>query len=220
MGGGRAGGHICIAMKFAAQNILDALPGVAYVVDAGGIIAGVGRRGWRLFAAEAGALDLADPQSVVGSSLFDFMAGDDVRHAYERIFERLRRGEPHITMPCRCDSPGVVRDMRLSLTPIRHQRTVTAYLFQSITLSERTRPPISLFEFASHHYPETVPMLAMCSMCERVNPEPGDGEEGWMQAEHYYACGGTSQVRISHTICPACFRQWVQGWTGTPPPAF
>lgn len=210
-------------MTITAQTILDALAGVAYMVDVDNRILGIGRRGWRLFAVESGALDLAEPEPLIGRDLFDFITGDDVRGAYEYMLGRVRLGEPQITLPCRCDAPAVTRDMRMTITPLRRHRAVQAYLFQSITLAEHARPPVRLYEFAGHDYPDTVPLLGMCSLCERVCPGPHDCSERtapWMEAESYYARGGSSQVRISHTVCPTCFGQWVRGWTGQPPPEF
>lgn len=214
---------ICKAMTITPQAILDALAGVAYAVDLDGRILCIGRRGWRLFAIENGALDLADADALVGRNLFDFLAGENVRQAYARMLERIRLGEPQLMLPCHCDAPAITREMRMAITPLKRSRTVRAFLFQSITLCEHARPPIRLYEFSGDNYPESVPLLGMCSLCERVCPGPADcGEVGapWMEAESYYAHGGSSRVRISHTVCPVCFRHWVQGWAGTPPPEF
>lgn len=210
-------------MTLTTQTLMDALAGVAYAIDQDGTITAVGRRGWRLFAVDSGAVDLADSQSVVGRNLFDFLTGEEVRTAYARILERLRKGEPQVTLPCRCDAPGIVREMRMTVTPLKRTRSLHGFLFQSIALAERTRPPIRLYEFAQQSHPQTAPLLGMCSLCERVCPPGADCSDPaapWMEAESYYAGGGSSHVNISHTVCSGCFRQWVQGWTGRPPPDF
>lgn len=210
-------------MTVSAQSLLDAMAGVSYLIAPDGRILGIGHRGWRLFAVESGALDLAEPEPLIGRNLFDFIAGQEVHAAYGRMLERIRLGEPQVTLPCRCDAPGITRDMRMTITPLKRNRALLAFLFQSITLTERTRPPVRLYEFDGRDYPDTVPLLGMCSLCERVCPGPEDCSQRtapWMEAESYYARGGSSQVRISHTVCPYCFGQWVQGWTGTPPPEF
>lgn len=210
-------------MPLAPQTILDALTGIAYVTDLEGRIICVGRRGWRLFAVDNGAVDLADADNFVGHNLFDFLAGEEVRTAYRRLLERLRLGEPQISLPCHCDAPGLVRDMRMTITALRQHRVLRGFLFQSITIAEHTRPPMRLFEFARPQNMESAPLIAMCSLCERVSPpeaDCGDHAAPWLEAEQYYARGGSSHVRISHTVCPSCFRQWVQGWTGTSPPQF
>lgn len=210
-------------MTITVQTILDAMAGVAYAVEPDGRILAVGRRGWRLFALENGAVELAETESLIGRNLLDFLAGEGVRRAYARMLERIRQGEPQITFPCHCDSPGICRDMRMTITPLRRNRMLRGFLFQSITLAEHTRPPIRLYEFDGDHSSEDAPLLGMCSLCERVCPGPEDCSDvtaPWMEAESYYARGGSSHVRISHTVCPLCFRHWVQGWTGTPPPGF
>lgn len=210
-------------MSITVQTVMDALAGVAYAVEPDGRILCVGRRGWRLFAVENQVVELAEADLFVGRNLFDCLAGEDVRHAYARMLERIRQGEPQITLPCRCDAPAITRDMRMTITPLKRNRSVRAFLFQSITLSERTRPPIRLYEFGGDNYPDTVPLLGMCSLCERVCPGPSDCSDRtapWMEAESYYAHGGSSRVRISHTVCPYCFGTWVQGWTGAAPLEF
>jgi hypothetical protein len=205
-------------MSVSVQSVMDALAGVAYAVDLDGRILSIGRRGWRLFAMENHAVELADPDKLIGRNLFDFILGEDVRAAYARMLERIRLGEPQITVPCRCDAPDITRDMHMTVTPLKRGRSIHAYLFQCISLSEHTRPPIALFEFARAR--EGAPLLSMCSMCERVCQAFEDGcadPAPWMEAERYYAHGGSSVVRISHTVCPQCFRHWVQGMTGRPP---
>lgn len=205
-------------MSISAQSVMDALAGVTYAVDLDGRILGIGRPGWRLFALENHAVELADPDGLIGSNLFDFISGDEVRAGYARMLERIRQGESQLTLPCRCDAPDIARDMRMIITPLKRGRAVRAFLFQSLPLSERSRPPISLFEFA--RYSDEARLLAMCSLCERVCQAPAEDCTDpllWMDAERYYACGGTSEVRISHTVCPQCFHQWVQSMTGREP---
>jgi hypothetical protein len=208
-------------MTVTSQAVMDALAGVAYAIDLDGRITSVGRRGWRLFAVESGAPELADTSLFIDRPLFDFITGEDVRAAYGRLLERVRLGEPLVALPCHCDGPTVAREMRMTISPLKRGRALQGYLFQSIPVSEHIRPPIQLFAFATEHYPDTVPLLGMCSLCERVcAADSGTTDKRWMEAERYYANGGSSRVRISHTVCPDCFSRWVQGWTGLPPPEF
>lgn len=207
-------------MTITSQAIIDALAGVAYLIDLHSHIVSIGRRGWRMFAAESGAPEVAEAANFLNRNLFDFVAGEDVRGAYCRLLERVRQGEPQVVLPCHCDGPAVTRAMRMTISPVRNGRTLKGYLFQSIALAEHARPPLDLYTFTAH-YPESVPLIGMCSLCERVCP-PGSDEmsAAWMEAEGYYARGGSSRVRISHTVCPNCFGRWVQGWTGQPPLEF
>lgn len=209
-------------MNLTAQTVMDSMAGVVYATDPAGTIISIGSRGWRLFAAESGAPDVAERDRFIGRNLFDIIAGDDVRAAYGRLLDRVRSGEPQITLPCRCDAPNITREMRMTITPLRRGRALHGFLFQSLSVAEHTRPPLNLFTFATD-LPETTPLLGMCSLCERVCVEVercSDLQAAWLEAECYYARGGSSHVRISHTVCPLCFRRWVEGWTGAPPPEF
>ncbi|MBC7906244.1 MAG: hypothetical protein H7Y60_05790 [Rhodospirillaceae bacterium] len=205
-----------------AQNVMDSVAGVTYATDPTGTIISIGARGWRLFAAESATPEIAEREHFIGRNLFEFIAGDDVRAGYERLLDRVRSGEPQIALPCRCDAPSMAREMRLTITPLRRGRALHGFLFQSLTLAEHPRPPLNLFTFTTE-FGETVPLLGMCSLCERVCVDVdrcSDVHAAWLDAERYYANGGSSQVRISHTVCPLCFRRWVEGWTGAPPPVF
>src|SRR4051794_39586402 len=100
------------------EELLDAVDGVAYVVDAEHRIVAVGRRRWERFAVENGAPELR-ADSVIGRSLFEFMNGTELRQAYRDLADRIAStGEPAV-IAARCDSPGVTRELRLSIAPLR-----------------------------------------------------------------------------------------------------
>ena len=89
----------------------------------------------------------------------------------------------------------------------RHWVSV-GFLFQSVELNSEQRPPIDLFKFQeikvrAGQEPD-LPTIAMCSWCQKVRHEPTGGSR-WLEAEDYYAAGGRSRVRISHSICDECF---------------
>lgn len=208
-------------MTTAAQSVLDALEGVSYMVDADGVILSIGRPGWRAFALDNGAPALAEPAAVVGHDLFEFIAGAEVRGAYRTLLDRVRKGEPEVILPCHCDSPSLARDMRMTISPVRRGRgKAPGFLFHSIPLAEFARPPIPLYDFRGHPSDGGVPVIAMCSLCERICPIPlgpnslaDEWQRQWVDAETYYARGGRSEVGISHTVCPDCFGAWVAPWS-------
>lgn len=204
------------AMTSRHQQLLDALEGIAYTTDPQARLTAIGRRGWREFAADNGAPELADTAALIGRSLFDFIAGDPVRDAFRQVMERAAASGRQVLLPCRCDGPGIVRDTRLTVSALRRGRAFEGYLFHAIPLAEHARPPLALFDFAARR-PEDQPLLGMCSLCERVSPGGGERPMDWLDAEAYYARGGTSWVRISHTICPDCFARWIADWTGKTP---
>lgn len=65
-------------MDAAAQQVIDALDGVAYVLDASGAIIAYGRRNWDRFAIANGAPELADPRRVFGTNAVDLCRGEEV----------------------------------------------------------------------------------------------------------------------------------------------
>jgi hypothetical protein len=110
-----------------------------------------------------------------------------------------------------CDSPELVRELRLSIAPIwMPDGTDAAFLFQSQTISEALRPPIDIFDFArlatvlganANH-----PIITICSFCQRIHPMGTEDESPWVSAEDYYRGGGTSAVRLSHGLCADCYK--------------
>lgn len=182
-----------------AQTILDAMEGVAYLTDPDCRIVGVGRRNWAEFALENGGAGLATEGSVVGTDLFRWIDGTEVRRGYRAVLDQLAQRPGHaISVPARCDSVPISRDTRLTMSALRTPAGPAGFLFQSLVVNERHRPPVPLFDFEKHRDP-SLPPLAMCSICERVLHGGG-----WIEGQDYYGRGGGSRVRIEHTMCPDC----------------
>ncbi len=197
---------------FDVQNLIDAMEGIAYVLDPEGTIVTIGTRNWNRFASENGGEALIDGEGVIGRSLYDIIAGESVKDSYRRFADAIRSADhPSAVFASRCDSPSVKRSLRLAMTPIGGVGGAPHVLVQSVTLSEEARPPIGLFDFqgllAAMERDRTRPVLAMCSYCQDVRFPPGsDDETGtWITAEDYYRRGGTSDVGISHGICSGCW---------------
>lgn len=98
--------------------------------------------------------------------------------------------------------------MRLAITPITRKGVREGLLIQSIVLSEEDRPRVDLFDFTDLERllasTRDLPLITMCSYCQQVKDSDHTANE-WVDAEHYYRAGGTSEVRIRHGICPTCF---------------
>jgi len=189
------------------DDVLDGIDGVAYAVDLRYRILAVGRTRWNEFAAGNGALELT-AASVLGQNLFDIIQGDDVREVYRRYTDETIATSRPIALALRCDSPGVRRELRLAITPLRSAGVLRGVHFQSLAVDELVRPPIDLFDFKTlmavvggqHHSP----IVTLCSFCQRVNRAASGAEPVWIDAEEYYRSGGTSNVRISHGLCSDC----------------
>jgi len=203
------------AKRVAVESLLDAMEGIAYLIDADGVIAAVGREGWRNFAQDNDTPALAEAAAVVGRPLLSFIKGEAVRRAYEGYLEVLRSGRRRaLSFEFSCDSPSLARRMRLCISTVKEGAAPAGFLFQSLLLEERTRPPVSLFDAAviaaALEDMRGQPLLSMCSYCQRVAPEAGQNRREWIPAETYYRRGGSSAVRISHGICPRCMKERVE----------
>ena len=203
-----------------AGHFLEALDGVTYVTDTEGVVRLLGVTGWCHFAAANDGLELT-PVAVLGMSLFDMIAGEEVRDAYRAMHDTVVGGvRPRVCFTFRCDAPDVERWMRMSISLVRGERDV-GVLYQSQLLRSEVRPSVALFsrELILEQLKGEAgrPIVAICSYCQRV--AEGDGEtRRWMDAATYYRRGGGSDVRVSHGVCDGCMANVVEPNT-TPLPA-
>lgn len=205
------------------QDLLESLEGVAYVVAQDGTILACGGRHWTEFALTNDGESLADRHSVIGSNLFDFIRGRQVKDTYRALMDACLAGTAkQIAFGYRCDGPEVKREMRLSLSPVSAgQRAPRAVLFHALPVSQTARPRVDLFDPALRAETATqlhLPVVAVCSCCQEVrwpprlpSPDSPDGHpvehERWVEVEEYYGLGGGDLVRVTHAICPRCERQ-------------
>lgn len=185
------------------------MDGLTFVTSRERIITSVGTKKWDAFATENGAPEL-QAEFVVGRCLLDFIAGPDVQDQLKRIMQSLSQDpDGSWVMHFRCDAPELKRNMRQALKPIFSVGTCAGFLFQSVELYTQKRPAIDLFNFkevalkAAEH-PDS-PIVMMCSWCHWVQYEPVCGAE-WIEAEDYYAAGGSSKVHLTHGICEGCLQ--------------
>lgn len=204
------------------QRLLDAVEGVAYLVNAAGIVVACGRPGWERALRQCGSTVHLPVDSVLGRPLLGFIAGSAVRESYLRHMERAASmpGRPR-TFECHCDTPDLSRVLRMSISALRDAGdAVAGFLFQSVVVRAEERVPVPLFAFAPPAGPKNggtapageVPFLGLCSYCQRVRFPPGSDEASgeWIEAADYYRRGGDNTVVISHGVCPACFETVVQ----------
>lgn len=182
------------------QAVVDALDGVAYLATAGGDV---------VLASTLHAEPDMPAAPLVGSNLFAVILGDEVRDAYRRLHDRaLADPSAVVAFEFRCDAPQVKRCMRMSVRAFRSPRHEPLVLYQSLILSAVHRPWISLFE--AERLLEQVraegglPIVRLCSFCQRVDGGAASTRGPWLEAEDYYRSGGASDVRTSHGVCPEC----------------
>ena len=193
------------------RTIIDAMDGIAFLVDESGVILDVGRRNWRRFAEGNNGFDIADPDSIIGRPILDYVGGLDVQGSISALIEEASgpdRPEP-IVFSYRCDSPETRRLMRMAITAFPFVEGRQAILFQSTILDEQARPPVPLLE--AHRLSARLGLgdgeasVLMCSYCHAVKWETRtDGSEIWVTPEDYYRRGGAVDVGVSHGICPDC----------------
>lgn len=199
-------------MRFSIDSLLDGMAGVVYLTDADGRIINLGRHNWNAFARANNGHSLIDGETVLGRSVFDCVAGKEVRACYQRCFaaildERLE----FIRVMSRCDTPAARRRLWITMRPVQFRRRVGGLLVQALVVSEELRPPVDLFDCAALGVAAAsrpvLPMLTMCSCCQNVRFPPGSAECAgeWITAEDYYRNGGDTAVHVSHGLCPDCF---------------
>ena len=172
-----------------------------------GLFRAVGTENWNAFANENGAPEL-QAGSVIGRNIFDVVAGTQVQDQLRQAMERVSQDKKlSWVLAFRCDAPERRRNMRQYLVPVFQADACTGFIFQTVELEAHERAPIGLFDFKKYRERGNdnlgPPSLMMCSWCQRVQCDPVSGGE-WVEAEEYQAAGGTTNVRISHGICPEC----------------
>ncbi len=181
--------------------------GLVFVTERDGTISDIGARNWDAFAKENGAPEL-QAERVLGRNLFDFIQGAQVRNQFRKVLKMISE-DPNWSwvLPYRCDSPERERAMCQSLRPIFTDDRCTGFIFHSVEQYSRRRPPIDLYDFraiekSTRNDPD-LPIVNMCSWCQRVQCAAVSGDD-WLRAEDYYAAGGRSNVRLKHRICEQC----------------
>lgn len=191
------------------QMHLGAMDGMAFVTDRIGVIQDIGENNWNAFAQQNGAAILT-AKEVRGRNLFDFIEGEQVQGQFRQIMDRLAE-DPNWSwvLRFRCDSPARERRLRQYVRPVFNNHSCDGFLFHTVEDSTRKRPPIPLFDFETMRRNTTenpdLPIVKMCSWCQRVQ-FPGLSDPEWIEAEAYYAAGGSSAVQISHAICSDCLK--------------
>ena len=205
-----------------AQQLRDAIWGPTYLVDQTGEILLVGLRHWNSHVGDAPGQP--DPRGLIGRNLFEFISGGDVQALYRQILVRIREDPNHVwELDYRCDSPGMLRALRMTVSAVAGAETGGA-LFSSQILREGQRPPLSIFEYdkslASLQDP-SAPLLVICSMCHRVLTKPGHEHDAanWIEPEQYYRSGGSAHVTLSHGLCPVCYAAFMSEVGSSAPPS-
>lgn len=184
-----------------AQDILDAMDGVALVVDADLIVTAAGRRNWdRMWRLQSPGVPVQDP---VGRRITEAMSEGVIRDTFRLLFHRVLSGETGtVRFDYRCDSPQRHRMMRLTLTPVA-EGGARRMLYQSVLLSEAPRPPVPVIDRSLQVQDPDPAATRLCPMCFRMWvpglardhldwTDPPQGGRDWAVPE------------VVHEFCPDC----------------
>ena len=155
--------------------------------------------GYYRFAAENGWDGAGDS---LGRSLWDFVAGGDVKKLQRLVLRRVREGVRDVELSFRCDGPEVTREMDIRIAADLTGRVV---LFSAQLRSEEEREePQPLLDPGAPR--DEGDFLAMCAWCDRFLVE---GE--WVEVEEAAKRLGlfrrTRMPTLDHGICPRCSGQ-------------
>lgn len=167
---------------------------VQYIVNSGFKIIDA-NDAWRSFYAENG--DDKSPTAFVGENLFHHIASADVQDIYLRIFNYVRSTQRAVHFPFQCNSPALMREMQMSITPL-----YTDGFVLECELLRATPLPDGLPQ-------EPLPgVIKICSWCNRILVGAH-----WLQipdaiqAHHIFS--RMSSPAIQHGICPECRAKFI-----------
>jgi len=134
----------------------------------------------------------------LGRSLWDYVAGEEMRKLQRLLVRRIRDEVGDVELPFRCDGPGVRRKMNIRIVARPGGRVV---LFSARLRSEEMRDlPQLLLDPETPRSEET---LEMCGWCDRFEV---DGE--WVEVEEaarrLELFNRPELPALSHGICPDC----------------
>jgi hypothetical protein len=133
----------------------------------------------------------------LGRSLWDFVAGEDMKKLQRMLLRRVRDGIGDVELPFRCDGPGVRREMDIRIASSSGGRLV---LFATRLRAEQPREFQPLLDPVAKRSDEPI---EMCGWCDRFRV---DGE--WVEVEEaarrLQLFLRSEPPRISHGICPDC----------------
>lgn len=154
---------------------------------------------WLAFAAENRATGV-DEASILGRSIWDFIADEPTRQLYRELHDRVRSSNQPIEVPFRCDSPTLRRYMQLTI----HHEGEGQLRYESVLLRVSPQRRLRVLNPAADR---SNAFLTMCSFCKRSLIEPA----GWLELEDIaLKLRMYDQPRVPelhYTVCPDCEKQ-------------
>lgn len=182
-----------------ATRTSEQQPSVVYRIDGDDKIVSV-NDSWAQFAIDNDSAPLCD--GVIGSLLWDHIAGADVAQIYRDLFYHVRKKMISVSFPFRCDSPDRFRRMRLEVLPLENEAIEFRAVPEVIGRHART---IDLLRPRSSTKLDS--FMRICAWCKAI-----EVNGTWTPLEE--AIDSTESLlqepfpRLSHGICDVCYRQF------------
>jgi hypothetical protein len=134
----------------------------------------------------------------LGRSLWDYVAGEDLKKVQRLLLRRIRDEARDVELPFRCDGPDVRREMDIRIKAGAGGRAV---LFSArVRVEEERERPQPLFDPTARRGTDR---LAMCGWCDRFEVE-GEWVEVEEAARRLELFAQAEMPSLSHGICPEC----------------
>lgn len=173
----------------------DALaPPVVYCIDRNNILCSFNEE-WNRFAVTNNS-DGIVAGKLLGTNLLDHISDDTLRHLTEQLIDKVRKEAVTISLPMRCDSPDVIREMSIGLSPGEGGEVQ----FVVKLLRAELREPVALLDPGVERSDE---FLSLCSWCKRV------AHEGtWKSLDDAIRALSLLEAerppKVTHGLCPDC----------------
>jgi hypothetical protein len=165
-----------------------------YTVDERNILVAVGGT-WNRFALDNDAPELVVP-SPLGRSLFDFISDRTTAELYAQVLAQVRARQRTQGFEIRCDSPSMLRVLRIDFAPAPHGGVAIA----SEMVREEPRTEARLLD---RSVPRGDGLLELCSWCERVKVD-GSWCEIEEAVDRLQLFEDEALPGLTHGICEAC----------------
>ena len=168
-----------------------------YEIDEDDVITHVDRE-WSEFATDNGTTRL-DSTSVVGTSIWQYFAGEEVQQLYHQVFRQVRRLRSPASIPLRCDSPGTRRFLRLSVESLPE----SGLRLTVVTEHLEDRSPVALLDSNVRRNSEFLPI---CGWCKKIRLS----DQTWVEVEetvNSLRLFDSPLPQLSHGLCRDCSDQ-------------
>ncbi len=150
---------------------------------------------WDVFAEQNSSLTILGKQ-IANRSIWDFISDAETKHLHKSILKKVRLSNTELTVPFRCDAPGMRRYMEMKVIPLGNGEIE----YQCKTIRVESAPQLA----CATELADASPLLRMCSWCNKIEVTTNT----WLEID--VAVGMLdlfSQAQLpwlTHTMCNSC----------------